>query len=74
MSQLFFRLISDPTGMYIYLLARRTLQCEIFDMDFLKISSGYNFLIIEEPLSHAYEQDKRIDVGISVNEKKIQEK
>ena len=36
--------------MYIYLLARRTLQCEIFDMDFLKISSGYNFLIIEEPL------------------------
>ena len=26
-------------------------------------------MVIEKPLSHAYEQAKRIDAGISVNEK-----
>ena len=35
----------------------------------LNIYRGYIFLVIEEPLSHAYEQAKRIDVGIFVNEK-----
>ena len=31
-------------------------------------------MVIEEPLSHAYEQAKRIDVGIFVNEKRTPRK
>ena len=35
----------------------------------MNISTGYNFLVVEEPLSHAYEQARTIDVGIFMNNK-----
>ena len=69
LSQLFVRFISDPTGLYISMLARRTFQCQRLKMNLFEHFYRLHFLVTEEPLSRAYEQSRTIYVGIFVNEK-----